>query len=106
MVLSRVPSRSNITNFFIINLEWVADGEVEGVVASPVGMNDRPGFFTEGRVMGFHAEVEPEQEIIEIKTNAGTISGGYLFIKRIKLENSSGLAGIIADCPDIPGIDE
>ncbi len=56
--------------------------------------------------MSFHSKVEPEKEICEIKSQSQPVGSCQLFIKRIKMKHSSGLVGIIVDCPDIAGIDK
>jgi len=54
--------------------------EVEGEVAFEVGMDDREVvvIFFVGRIDGFHATVEAEDEIVEVEPQAQAIADRYL----------------------------
>ena len=73
--------------------EGVADGEVEGGVAVPVGRDDRPGLLTHRRIVSLHAEVKAEQEVVEVHAQAETVGAGKLLIELIKLNNPTLLKG-------------
>lgn len=89
-----------------MGLEGIADGEVEGGVALPVGVDERPWNLSLGRVVGFHAQVESQKKIVEVKAQSKTIGGRNLLIEFIELEHSSRLVGIVADGPDVAGVDK
>lgn len=84
--------------------EGVADGEVEGGVAAPFGMDDRPGLGVDGGVVGFHTEVEAQKEVSEVETEADSVGSGELFVEILEFENPVRLILIAADGPDVSGI--
>ena len=60
-----------------MKLERQADGEVEGVVAAEAGIGDGVVRVVSG-VDGFHAEVEAQDEVVEVEAQAQTVGHGYL----------------------------
>ena len=46
--------------------EGVSDGEVEGYVALPAGVEQRPSALPVCGIMGFNPHVEAQQEIVEV----------------------------------------
>lgn len=76
---------SNAWSENVKRLEWkTSEGEshceVEGEVALEVGMDDREVvvIFFVGRIDGFHATVEAEDEIVEVESQAQAIADRYL----------------------------
>ena len=59
-----------------------------------------------GRVDGFHAQVEAQDEILEVEAHASPIAHRQLLEEMGDAELSSRLVGIVAQGPDVAGIDE
>ena len=79
---------------------------MECPVTSPPRMYQRPGFRAFSGVMCFHAQIKPQQEIIEIKTKSNSVCCGKLFIERSESEESSLLVCIVTYSPYITDIDK
>jgi len=80
---------------------------MEGEVAAEDGMGD--GVVTStvvGGVDGFHACIEADDEEVEVHTEAESVGDGYLAVEAVEAECSAWLVGIVADGPDVTGIDE
>lgn len=76
------------------------------MVAVPGGVDQGPWFLIAGRVVGLHAEVEPEEEIGEVEPQSGAVGEGELLVEFVEAEQSPRLCFIVADCPDVAGVDE
>ena len=87
-------------------LEGVADGEVEGGVSLEVGVDEGPFFLVSSWVMGFHTHVETKQEVVEVESDTDAIGCGELLIELAELELSAGLVLVVANGPDVTGIDK
>lgn len=87
-------------------LKRVANGEVEGGVAVPVGRDEGPWPLSHRRIMRLHAEVEAKEEVVEVHSDTKTIGSSKLLVELIKSKDSSLLEGIIAYGPDVAYIDE
>ena len=72
----------------------------------PSGVDDGPAFLSVGRIVGFYAHVEAQQEVVEVHAQPYAVGGRQFFIERFETEKSSGLVGIVTDCPDVSCIDE
>lgn len=84
----------------------VADGEVEGKVAAEVGVHQRIAVAPlAGRVYGLHACVEAQDEEVEVEADADAVGHGYLTIETVEAELPAQLVHVVAECPDVAGID-
>ena len=72
-------------------------GMDDGIVVAAVLM---------GRVDGFHGTIEAKDEIAEIQAHAQSVGHGYLAPKGVEAELSARLFLVVAQRPDITGIDE
>ena len=79
---------------------------MEGRVAMPSRMENRPVLLAESRIMSLHAEIEPQKEIIEVKTYGKPVGRGKLLVKFAKLEETVRLVGIILDGPDVAYVEK
>ena len=87
-------------------LEGQSDCKVEREVALEVGMDNgivvaRIGV---GRVDGLHTCIKAHDK--EVGTKAHTVSHGYLSPEGVEVELSARLVCIVADGPDVAGIEE
>ena len=89
-------------------LEGQTHGEMEGEIAFKVGIEQRimlaRGFV--GRVNGLHAEVETQNEVVEVKSKTQSVGQSDLSIEAIEAELSAWLIGIIAQSPDVTCINK
>ncbi len=56
--------------------------------------------------MRLYSEVETQQEICEVHSQAYAVGSGYLLVEFIELEYAARLVLVVADCPYVSGIDE
>ncbi len=61
--------------------EWITYGEVEGVVATPSGMDQWPRFSVHCRIVGLHSEVEPDKEVVEVHSESDAVAGCEFLIE-------------------------
>ena len=89
-------------------LERQTDGKVEGIVATELWMNNRIVLVTllVGGIDGFHAQVETQDEEIEVETKSQAVTDGQLAGQVLETELSARLFVIFAQRPDVTGIDE
>lgn len=59
-----------------------------------------------GGIDGLHGKVKTQDEVVEIESKTKTIGHSKLLIEMIQPELTTGLIGIVAQGPDITGIDE
>jgi len=59
-----------------------------------------------GWVDGFHAQVESEDEVIEVEPQSQSVGSGELSVESVETELSAGLFGIVSQRPDVAGVDE
>ena len=90
----------------VVCSERITYREMEGTVASPFWMYQRPWLSVDRRVVRFHAEVEPDQEVVEVQTYSGTVGQGNLFVERVEPEHAFRLGGVVTYGPDVTGVDE
>ena len=69
-------------------------------------MNEGPGLLSLCRIVGLHAEVKAEQEIVEVQAYAEAVGCCELFAEILEAEESSRLVGIVADRPYVAYVDE
>ena len=87
--------------------EWVADGEMEGEVASKVWFEDCPaGTHRECGVVGLHATVHTNEQEVEIESYSQAIGYGQLLVEIAPLKEAARLFAILSDGPDVAGIYE
>ncbi len=88
--------------------EGQTDSEMDGKVALETRMDDGEMVASVGvgRVDGLHARIEAEDEIVEVETDAQPVGHGYLTPELIEAELPTGLVGIVAEGPDVAGIDK
>ena len=79
---------------------------MELAITFEIGVNQRPFFLTAGGVVCLHAHIDAHEEILEVKSDAGTIGRSNLLIEFIELEHASRLVLIVFDRPDIARIQE
>lgn len=79
---------------------------MESGVAVPIEMGYGPLLLIDGGVVRFETEVESQQEVCEVESNAKAVGCGNLFVELIEFEHAAGLVGIVVDCPDVSGIDK
>lgn len=90
------------------HLEGHTDSEMERKVAFETRIHNWvmiTGIFV-GWVDGFHAHVEPKDEIVEIEPHAQSVCHSQLFVELVEFKLSSRLVFIIPDRPDVAGIHE
>ena len=87
-------------------LEWIADCKVKCCVTVPVGMDDWPLFLSHRRIVGFQTEIESEQEIGEVKSQAKSVGDSYLFPEGVEFKHASGLIFVVVDCPYVSSVDK
>ena len=78
---------------------------MESKVALEVGMNKWKPFLTLRRIVCLHTAVETDEEIVEVHAESKPIGCCYLFVEFVETEFSSRLVFVVADCPDVAGID-
>ena len=81
---------------------------MEGEVALELRMRDgeMPVLVGIGGMDGFHAGVEPKDEVVEVEAKAEAIRDGNLPPELVEAELAAGLVVIVANSPDVAGIDE
>ena len=81
---------------------------MEAEVAFEVGMDD--GKMALGipkcRMHSLHAAVQTKNEVIEIETQTQSVCYGYLAPEGVNLELATGLFGVLAQGPDVSGINK
>ncbi len=79
------------------------DGEMEGEVAAPTGMEDGIMVLVVvvGRIDRLHGTVEAEDEIAEVEAQAEAVGDGDLLEEGVELKLAAGLLGIGAKRPDM-----
>ena len=88
-------------------LEWQSDCEMECEVAAKVWMYERVVVSAcICRVDSLHASVETQHEEVECHTKSNAITCGYLLVEFSKLEHTSRLVGVVADGPDVSGVNK
>ena len=89
-------------------LKWVAHSKVEREVAPEVGVDEGIVFLAVpvGRIDGFHAGIEAQDEVVEVETQAQSVGDGNLLVEAVETEGSSRLLFVVADGPDVAGVDE
>ena len=89
-------------------LERQAHGKVERKVAAEVRVEDGVMLVIAliGRIDGLHSAIKTENEVIEVESQAKSIRISYLLVELIPLELSAWLVGIVAERPDVSGINE
>ena len=94
--------------FCINRSEWQSDGKMELEVTPKTRVQQRQvsGAATDGRIDGFHGAVEAEDEVAEIQAEAHSVGCGYLFPEAVQAELATGLFVVLAESPDVAGIDE
>ena len=90
------------------SLEWHSHSKMESEIASKIRMDERimPFGILVCGIHGFHAHVEPKDEIVEIESHAQTVCDSHLLVELIQLELSPRLNLIFPQSPDIPAVDE
>lgn len=81
-------------------------GEMQCKVTSEIGMDEREAFAArvDGGIDGLHAAVEAQHEVTQVQSQTQSVGYGNLLVELIKLKDTSGLVGIVANGPDITGI--
>ena len=79
---------------------------MQSIVALEVGMHKRPSLLVERGVVGFHATVETQQEVVEVQTETDAVGGGDFLVERVEFEHASWLVLVAVYCPDVAGVDE
>ena len=80
---------------------------MEGEVAAEDRMDDGVAVASViGWMDGFHAGIEAKDEEVEVHTETESVGYGYLAIEVVETEGASRLVGIVANGPDVAGIDE
>ena len=97
------PGHKLVFLFCKHSLERQTHGEVEREVAAEGRVHDGVMFAAclIGRVDGFHACVETQDKIVEVKTKAETVSHGYLLVKLVEAKLSARLLGVRAKGPNV-----
>ena len=95
-------------NIEIRGLERKADGEMEGKVSAQAWMDNGIVclFLFVGRVDCFHTQVETQDEIVEVQSNAHTVAHSQIVEQSRELELSAWLVLIVAERPDVSCIDK
>ena len=86
--------------------EGISHREVEIGVAAPARVDDGPGLLIGSGVVGFHAQVETQQEVGEVHAQAGSVGRGDLLVEPVETKHAAGLRGVVADGPDVACIHE
>ena len=84
--------------------EWQTDGEMEGQVTTQVWVYQRiMGFFLRliGRIDGLHAEVEAQDEVVEVQPETESVTDCQILDHIMDLKLSARLLRIVAQCPNI-----
>ena len=79
---------------------------MEGKVARQIWMCDRESLVAVARVDSLYAAVESYDEIVEVETQSKTIRSRNLLVELVKPEFTARLVVVLADSPDVSGIDK
>ena len=79
---------------------------MEREITAKVGMNERDALLSLSRIECFHAAVEAKQEVVEIEPEPYAVGRSYLLIEFIEFKFAAGLVFVVADGPNVSGIDE
>lgn len=92
---------------YLFILERKTYSEMECKVSAEIRVNDRIfPLVAVCRIDGFHSSVESDNEKVKIHAEAYSVAYGNLFVELIKSERTAWLVFIVADSPDVAGIDE
>ena len=89
-------------------LEGQTNSKVEAEVTVEFGMDDGEMAFgiLECWMYSFHTTIESEDEVVEIEAQTQSIGYCYLAPKTVNLELAAWLLGILAQSPDVTGINK
>ena len=79
---------------------------MEGKIAAEIGMDNRITLCPLGGIDRLHTSIETQHEKVQIEAQPQSVCHRNLLIELVKAELTSGLVLVIAQRPDVSGIDK